>query len=259
MGEKRIISAWIQGGEFVWEPSCPAPARAWRLVLLGAPGVGKGTQAELLARHLGAVHLSTGDIFRTAKTLPPAHRTEAIEAALHYMQRGELVPDDIVIRLVEERRACLRAPCGFLLDGYPRTVAQATALDRLLEQEGLPLDGVLDYELPLETVVRRLSGRRTCSRCQAVFHIDNRPPQQPGVCDYCGGTLIHREDDRPEAIRVRMEVYQRSTAPLIEYYRARGLLVSVPAEGTPEQVFQRSLALLQERSLQAPAPLGRAS
>jgi adenylate kinase len=145
------------------------------------------------------------------------------------------------------------------LDGYPRTVAQATALDRLLEQEGLPLDGVLDYELPLETVVRRLSGRRTCSRCQAVFHVDNRPPQQPGVCDYCGGTLIHREDDRPEAIRVRMEVYQRSTAPLIEYYRARGLLVSVPAEGTPEQVFQRSLALLQERSLPAQAPLGRAS
>lgn len=248
MGEKRIVSAWIQGGECVWNPAQATPARAWRLVLLGAPGVGKGTQAELLADHLGAVHLSTGDLFRAAKTQGDSPRSAAMEEALQYMRRGELVPDEIVIRLVEERRACLRLPCGFLLDGYPRTVAQAEALDRLLAREGLSLDGVLDYELPLEEVVRRLSGRRTCARCQMVFHVETRPPRVEGVCDHCGGPLLQREDDRPEAVRVRMAVYQRSTAPLIDYYRQRNLLIPVPAHGTPEEVFARSLKLLNGRS-----------
>ncbi|WP_423444767.1 adenylate kinase family protein [Limisphaera sp. VF-2] len=236
----------MRGGACEWNPADATPARPWRLVLLGAPGVGKGTQAELLADHLGAVHLSTGDLFRAAKQADSA-RSAAMEEALQYMRRGELVPDDIVIRLVEERRACLRLPCGFLLDGYPRTVAQAEALDRLLEREGLVLDGVLDYELPLDEVVRRLSGRRTCARCQAVFHVDTRPPRREGVCDHCGGPLFQREDDRPEAVRVRMEVYQRSTAPLIDYYRQRKLLIPVPAHGTPQEVFARSLELLNGR------------
>lgn len=247
MGQKRIISAWIQGGACTETLAAPASGRAWRLVLLGAPGVGKGTQAELLSERLGAVHLSTGDIFRAAGNLPADQRSPAMEEALGYMRRGELVPDELVIRLVEERRACLRLPCGFLLDGYPRTVPQAEALQKLLAREGLALDAVLDYELPLEVVVRRLSGRRVCSQCQAAFHIETRPPQKDGVCDHCGGVLVQRPDDRPEAIRVRMEVYQQSTAPLIAYYRERGLLVSVPAEGTPEQILQRTLNLLEQR------------
>ncbi|MCS7091079.1 MAG: nucleoside monophosphate kinase [Verrucomicrobiota bacterium] len=224
----------------------PIPSRVWRLVLLGAPGVGKGTQAELLSENLGAVHLSTGDIFRAIASLPPEKRSSAMEEALGYMRRGELVPDDLVIRLVEERKACLRLPCGFLLDGYPRTVPQAEALDRLLSQEGLRLDAVVDYELPLETVVRRLSGRRVCSRCQAAFHIETRPPRQQGVCDHCGAKLVQRQDDRPEAICVRMQVYQQSTKPLLEYYRHRGLLVSVPAEGSREEVFARTMQQLHD-------------
>lgn len=244
MGQKRTISAWIHGGECEGPVASPAPRRAWRLILLGAPGVGKGTQAELLSERLGAVHLSTGDIFRAAGGLPAEKRTPAMEEALWYMRRGELVPDPLVIRLVEERKACLRLPCGFLLDGYPRTVVQAEALDRLLHQEGLELDAVLDYELPLETVVRRLSGRRVCARCQAAFHVETRPPQRTGICDHCGGPLVQRQDDQPEAIRVRMAVYHRSTEPLIAYYRERGLLVTVPADGSPEEVFARTLQLL---------------
>ncbi|MGA4644471.1 adenylate kinase [Limisphaera sp. 4302-co] len=248
MGQKRIISAWIRGGTCTEPFAPPASDRAWRLVLLGAPGVGKGTQAELLSERLGAVHLSTGDIFRAAGNLPPEQRSAAMEEALGYMRRGELVPDELVIRLVEERKACLRLPCGFLLDGYPRTVPQAEALDNLLSGEGLALDAVLDYELPLEVVVQRLSGRRMCAQCQAAYHVETLPPKREGVCDHCGGRLVQRPDDRPEAIRVRMEVYQRSTAPLIEYYRERGLLVTVPAEGTPEEVFERSLRLLEQNA-----------
>jgi adenylate kinase len=219
-----------------------------RLVLLGAPGVGKGTQAELLCGKLGACHLSTGDIFRAAKALDASDRTPALTAALEYMRRGELVPDSTVLEIVAERIDCLRCQGGFLLDGFPRTVAQAQALDELLGREKIKLDAVLSYELQLEKVIARLSGRRTCAKCKAVFHVTSRPPAVEGVCDHCGGQLYQREDDRPEAIRVRMEAYERSTAPLADYYRKKSLLVPVLAEGTPEEIFARSIGALKAKA-----------
>jgi adenylate kinase len=244
METKRKGEAWLRGPTAV----CERPGRPKeiprRLVLLGAPGAGKGTQAELLCEHLGACHLSTGDIFRAAKSLAACERTPSLVAALQYMQRGELVPDETVLTMVAERIACLRCEGGFLLDGFPRTVAQAEALERLLASQHLKLDAVLSYELPLETVVARLAGRRTCRECQAVFHVEARPPRRDGVCDHCGGKLYQREDDRPDSIRVRMKAYEESTASLADFYRQRKLLVRIPADGTPAAIFQRTLSAL---------------
>jgi adenylate kinase len=246
--QKRDRVAWIKGGEALCPdpPSKPA-GRIWRLVLLGAPGVGKGTQAELLSERLGACQLSTGDVFRAAKCLAEGDRSPSLEAALHYMVRGDLVPDETVLGIVQERVRCLRCCGGFLLDGFPRTVAQAEALEVLLKKENVPLTAVLNYELPIDQVVARLSGRRTCSKCKAVFHVTNMPPRVKDICDHCGAKLLQREDDRPESVRVRMEAYEKSTRPLIDFYQKRGLLVSIKAEGSPEEIYQRtrSLALAQ--------------
>ena len=235
---------WLKGGEALCsKPPATATGRIWRLVLLGAPGVGKGTQAGLLSERLGACQLSTGDIFRAAKCLGEGERSPALEAALHYMVRGDLVPDDTVLGIVQERMRCLRCGGGFLLDGFPRTVTQAKALENLLKHENVPLTAVLNYELPIDQIVARLSGRRTCAKCKAVFHVMTMPPRVKGKCDHCGGELIQREDDRPESVRVRMEAYEKSTRPLIDFYQKRGLLVSVKAEGSPEEIYQRTRAL----------------
>lgn len=247
MSAKNDRASWLKGPQARCAVVPEARTRPYRLVLLGAPGVGKGTQAELLSERLGTCQLSTGDIFRAAKSLDPCERTPALEAALEHMRKGELVPDSTVLAMVKERVGCLRCQGGFLLDGFPRTVAQAEALDDILRAEQLPLDAVLSYELPLEKIVTRLSGRRTCSKCKAVFHLQNRPPKSEGICDHCGGPLFQREDDRPESVRVRMQVYEQSTAPLIEFYRQRGLLLAIVAEGAPEEIFQRTLAALNQR------------
>ncbi len=247
METKCDRKAWLRGGTAQCEPPPKGQETPYRLVLLGAPGVGKGTQAELLCAKLGACHLSTGDIFRAAKALDASERTPALTAALEYMRRGELVPDETVLALVTERVGCLRCEGGFLLDGFPRTVAQAEALEKLLAKEELELNAVLSYELPLEQVVARLSGRRTCPGCKAVFHIEARPPKTEGMCDHCGGKLYQREDDRPESIRVRMEAYEKSTAPLANFYRRRNLLVSVSADGSPEEIFARTMTALKVR------------
>ncbi len=239
-------ASWIQGGAHCAVPPPPTD-KPWRVVLLGPPGVGKGTQAALLAQHRGVCHLSTGDIFRAARDLPPDKRTPALNAAMDYMRRGDLVPDEIVLDLLRERIQCLRCPAGFLLDGFPRTVAQARALENLLAQEQLPLNAVLDYELPVEEIVARISGRRTCPNCRAVFHLVASPPRQPDVCDHCGHRLVQREDDRPDAVRLRLQVYEERTRPLTDFYRERGLLVRVSAAGSPEQVFQRTLEALNSR------------
>jgi len=246
METKRKGEAWLRGGTALCEYPAQANRVPRRLVLLGAPGAGKGTQAELLGEYLGACHLSTGDIFRAAKSLAAGERTPALMAAVEYMRRGELVPDETVLALVAERMSCLRCEGGFLLDGFPRTAAQAEALEGLLRTQHLKLDAVLSYELPLEKVVARLSGRRTCRDCQAVFHVEARPPKHPAVCDHCGGKLYQREDDRPESIRVRMKAYEHSTAPLADFYLQRNLLVRIPAEGTPTQIFQRTLSALTQ-------------
>ena len=241
---KNDRTSWLKGGNALCSipPSRPA-GRIWRLVLLGAPGVGKGTQAELLSERLGACQLSTGDVFRAAKCLGEGERSPALEAALHYMIRGDLVPDDTVLGIVQERVRCLRCCGGFLLDGFPRTVAQAKALESLLKKENVPLTAVLNYELPLDQIVSRLSGRRTCSKCKAVFHVTNMPPRAQGICDHCREELIQREDDRPESVRVRMEAYGKSTRPLIDFYQKRGLLVSIQADGSPEEIYQRTRSL----------------
>ena len=223
-----------------------ASTRPFRIVLLGPPGVGKGTQAELLCKSLGTCHLSTGDVFRAAQC--QSDPSPALKAALEAMRRGELVSDGLVVSMVSERSGCLGCGGGFLLDGFPRTVAQAEALDELLDQQGVKLDAVLSYELPLAEIVDRLSGRRTCSKCKAVFHQTARPPQKEGVCDLCGGALIQREDDRPESIRVRMQAYEESTRPLADYYQQTGRLLTISADGSPETILDRSLKSLQEHA-----------
>lgn len=237
--------AWLKAGDAQCPDLPKTQPRPHRLVLLGAPGAGKGTQAEMLCDRLGTCHLSTGDVFRAAKGLDECERSPALNQALELMRRGELVPDSTVLDMVRERVGCLRCGGGFLLDGFPRTVAQAEALEGLLEQEELSLDAVLSYELPLERIVARLGGRRTCAECKAVFHTRARPPKTEGVCDHCGGDLFQREDDRPESIEVRMEAYDRSTAPLADFYRRRELLLPISAEGSPEAILRRTLDALE--------------
>jgi adenylate kinase len=223
----------------------PSRDRAYRLILLGPPGVGKGTQAELLCEALGTCHLSTGDVFRAAGC--EADPSPALRAALESMRRGELVSDLVVVEMVQERGACLRCRGGFLLDGFPRTVAQAEALDAMLSAQGIILDAVLSYELPLHEIVDRLGGRRTCAGCKAVYHIMTRKPQVDGICDRCGGSLVQREDDREESIRVRMRAYEESTRPLTDYYERNGKILAIPADGSPTEILDRSLRALSER------------
>ena len=240
----RDRRAWLQGDGAQCEPPRFATASPRRVVLLGAPGVGKGTQAELLSERLGACQLSTGDVFRAAGTLKPCELSPALCEALEFMRAGALVPDATVLDVVRERSRCFHCGGGFLLDGFPRTLAQAEALDELFDAEGVRLDAVLSYELPIEKIVSRISGRRTCDQCKAVYHVEARPPRTEDVCDHCGGCLSQREDDRHEAVRVRMQAYETSTAPLAEFYRRRGLLVSIEAEGTPEEIFGRTMKAL---------------
>jgi adenylate kinase len=244
-------TAWLKGGEAECQVRPSSDVHPHRFVLLGAPGVGKGTQAELLSARLGACHLSTGDVFRAAKTLKECERSPAMTSALEYMRRGELVPDQTVLALVIERTRCLCCGGGFLLDGFPRTTAQARALQDRLEEIDIRLDAVLSYELPLEQIVSRLSGRRTCGNCKAVYHVETRPPKMSGICDSCGSALHQREDDRPESVRVRMDVYAKSTAPLADFYQQKGLLIPISAEGTPEEIFARTISALQKRQERA--------
>jgi adenylate kinase len=248
MSIPRDRAAWLKGGEVQCNTQPPVMPNARRLVLLGAPGVGKGTQAELLSSRLGACQLSTGDVFRAAKTLNPCELSPSMTQALDYMKKGELVPDVTVLNMIRERGRCLRCGGGFLLDGFPRTVAQAEALDRIFLEERIRLDAVVNYDLPIEQIVSRISGRRTCSKCKAVYHIETRPARRPGICDHCGSNLLQREDDRPEAVRVRMEAYEQSTAPLASYYSMQGILLLISADGSPAEIFERTMkALNSER------------
>jgi adenylate kinase len=220
----------------------------WRLVLLGAPGVGKGTQADLLNQRLRACHLSTGDLFRAASKQKECEQSPAVKAAIEHMRRGELVPDSTVWDMVSERTDCIRCSSGFVLDGFPRTIAQAALLQQLMLREKLPLTGVVNYELPLAEIVARLSGRRTCEKCKAVYHVTGQPPEVEGVCDRCQGKLFQRDDDRPESIKVRMAAYDRGTAPLIDYYKSLNLLVPIAAVGTPDEICARTISALAART-----------
>ncbi|MFP4501613.1 MAG: adenylate kinase [Candidatus Hydrogenedentota bacterium] len=238
---------WLHGKEGCCASEEPYPERPFHFILLGAPGVGKGTQADYLTKKYKACQLSTGDVFRAAKNTPQEQLTPAMKEALDTMKQGKLVPDDTVVKMVRERSDCLTCGYGFLLDGFPRTVEQAKALDEMLAELDVALDGVLDYQLPEQEVVRRLSGRRTCKECKATAHLLFDPPKQEGVCDKCGGELYQREDDTPESIKVRLQAYYESTAPLSEYYEKKGLLIPISAEGSPKEVFERTEKILEER------------
>jgi adenylate kinase len=240
-GSEHDRTAWLKGGRHgcVKPPRQPA-GRPWRIVMLGAPGIGKGTQAALLGEHLGACPLATDDIFRAARCGGEDELSAAMKNALDYLKRGEPVPDETVLNLAGERLRCLNCSGGFLLDGFPRTVAQAKALEQLLESHGTRLSAVLHYDLPVEQIVARLAGRRTCSRCEAVFHLTTQPPKVAETCDHCGGNLRQREDDRPEAVTVRTRAYHEFIGTLMDFYQQRGLLITISAEGTPGEIFQRT-------------------
>ena len=252
-------AAWLQGSSV----NCSAPPEkvgaCWRLVLLGAPGVGKGTQAHLLSQRLRACHLSTGDVFRAAASHADCVQTPAMTSALENMRRGALVPDSTIWEIVRERSGCLRCQGGFLLDGFPRTLAQAEALILLMQDEKLSLNAVVNYELPMAEVTSRLSGRRICQECKSVFHITQQPSKAEGLCDHCGGELAQREDDRPKSIITRLEAYRQSTEPLIQFYRYLGLLLPVNASGSPEEVCARTLIALGKLSESPTVPDKRAS
>jgi adenylate kinase len=240
-------AAWLQGPTGHCENRPPEMVGPWRLVLLGAPGAGKGTQADLLHQRLGACHLSTGDVFRAAGSQPERDQSAAIREALRYIRQGELVPDSTVLELVRERKGCLHCGGGFILDGFPRTLAQAESLAKLLKYEEISLTAVISYELSADEIVARLSGRRTCQKCKAVYHIASIPPRVDGQCDRCGGQLFHREDDRPESIKVRLAAYAQSTTPLLDFYEQSALLRKVPATGSPEEIYQRTISAINTR------------
>jgi adenylate kinase len=211
-----------------------------RLVLVGPPGAGKGTQAEFIADRFSIPKISTGDIFRANVS----GHTELGKLAKAYMDAGDLVPDELTIAMVRDRLGQPDAAAGFLLDGFPRNVAQAYELDSILNDLGTSLDVVLELQVDHDEVVRRLSGRRTCRKCGHIVHVESDHLADPGVCDRCGGELFQRDDDKAETVRHRLVVYTQQTSPLIDFYRGRSQLVVVDALGTVEDVTDRAIESL---------------
>jgi len=212
-----------------------------RVVLVGPPGAGKGTQAQFIASHLAIPKVSTGDIFRYNVSAG----TELGRQAKAFIYRGDLVPDEVTVAMVASRLLEDDAQSGFLLDGFPRNVPQAETLKKMLADWGLRLDLVLELVVDHDEVIRRLSGRRTCRRCGRVWHVAFDPPSMPGRCDECGGDLFQRDDDREETIRHRLKVYQEQTQPLISYYADEGILLGIDATGPVEDVTERALLALR--------------
>jgi adenylate kinase len=213
-----------------------------RLVLLGPPGAGKGTQAKFLQQRYGACQVSTGEILRKAV----AERSALGQKAAQYLDRGKLVPDEVMVNLVAERLQKGDCRKGIILDGFPRTIAQAHGLDRILRKMGLSLDGVLYIDVPQEVIIQRLAGRRTCKRCGTLFHTKFNPPRRENICDRCGGELYQREDDREETVTARLKVYETQTAPLVDYYRRKGLVKEVDGDGSVEGIQDRISGALAE-------------
>ena len=225
-----------------------------RLVLVGPPGAGKGTQAQYIAEHLSVPQISTGDIFRANVNQGTALGLQAKA----YMDRGDLVPDDVTIEMVRTRLAEADAAEGFLLDGFPRTVPQAGVLDDILAEVGqAKLDVVLELVVDDDEVVRRLSGRRTCRTCNHIWHVDFDPPEVPGICDLDGGQLYQRDDDQADTISNRLAVYAQQTAPLVNHYASRGVLIGLDATGPVDDVTERAIdALRSLHHVPVPRPEG---
>ena len=212
------------------------------LIFLGAPGAGKGTQAKMVSEKYGIPQISTGDMLREAV----AKGTELGKKAKEYMDRGELVPDEIVIGIVKERLQQPDCEKGFILDGFPRTLAQAEALDEMLKELGKKIDAVINIFVPEEEVVKRIVYRRTCKNCGAVYHLIYNPPKEDNKCDKCGGELYQRDDDKEETVRERYRVYRENTEPLIEYYRKKGILYDVDGTKDIKGVWEQIEAILEK-------------
>jgi adenylate kinase len=209
------------------------------LVFLGPPGAGKGTQAKLLSQRMGFLHLSTGDLLREAVK----NQTPLGKKAKEYMDRGELVPDELIVQLIEET---MPKDGNVILDGFPRTVNQALALEEMLKSKGEKISKVLFFNVPDEVIIDRLSGRRVCSKCGAVYHVKYNPPKVEGVCDLCGGSLVQRDDDREEVVKKRLEVYRKQTQPLIEFYQDRGIIYRLDAGKGVEELFEEVKGLVRD-------------
>ena len=209
-----------------------------RLVLLGPPGAGKGTQARALAALWGIPQVSSGDLLRAVVR----EDSDLGREAASYMDRGQLVPDELVLKLIAERLKNKDARKGFILDGFPRNVSQAEALGKGLDRVGLKLDKAVAVIVPDEEIVKRISGRRTCAKCNAMYHIAFEPPAKPGICDKCGGELYQREDDAEETVRERLKVFAEATRPLLDHYGQQGLLAQVDGVGSTEEVEKRILS-----------------
>lgn len=253
MNAPRDRTAWLQGGEAVCRNPPRRPVQPRRIVLLGPPGIGKGTQAGLLGAALDACYLSTGEMLRSIRPVPPYVPSPAARMALNYARRGETVPEDALLDLINERSRCLTCAGGFILDGFPRTLRQAEALDLLLERNDLSLDAVVLYELHAASIVPRLLGRRMCPACQRIYHVKSHPQKVAGICDDCGTKLVQRREDRIDSIRLIQGTYALSPQPLIRFYQNRGLLVTVAAHGSPEEIFMRTIDAFKSASAAHPA------
>jgi adenylate kinase len=215
-----------------------------RLIFLGPPGAGKGTQAQKLAERYGLVKISTGDILRDAV----ARKTPLGLKAKSFMDKGSLVPDDVVIGLVRDRLMSADCRSGYVLDGFPRTVPQAEALSKILEEQRTPIDRVISFEVPEQDLVRRLTGRRSCLVCKRVYHLDFQPPKRPDQCDVCGGVLVQREDDQETTVKNRLRVYVQETALLLKCYDEQKILSRIDGRGSIDSVLNRLLEVLNEVS-----------
>lgn len=212
------------------------------IVLLGPPGAGKGTQAKILAEKYGLEHISTGDIFRELikNSSPLGLKIKK------YVETGELIPDEIVVEVVADKIKSLGR--GFILDGFPRTLNQEKVFEKTLKQLDISIDKVFYFETSIDVIIKRLSGRRTCKNCSAVYHVTNLPPKKDGICDLCGGPLYQRKDDEPETVKNRLKVYEEQTVDLIEYYKKRNLLVTVNGDLSKDDAFIEILAVLGKPS-----------
>lgn len=211
-----------------------------RIIMLGAPGAGKGTQAKMIAKEYGIPHISTGDIFRANIK----EGTELGKKAKAYMDEGKLVPDELTCDLVVDRIAKDDAKSGYVLDGFPRTIAQADALTAALAERGEEIDRAIDIEVPDASIVKRMAGRRACLSCGATYHLHHNAPKKDGICDACGGELVLRDDDKEETVSKRLAVYHEQTQPLIDYYSKKGVLATIDGTRDIAEIFEEIRTLL---------------